>query len=245
MITFPELGAWGRLGNQLFEMAATIGCALEHREPYGFPRWAYEDQFGIRGCFYNTLPEGPAYREAHFYYTPIPHREGLRLYGFFQTERYFGKFAPRIRQLLTPRFTISRSTYLGVASIHVRRGDYLTKPDFHRVLPVEYYDRAAQALRPYGVGEFLVFSDDPGWCEEHLVRGRRGWRLAPQTNEVQHLAEMSACQFHIIANSAFSWWAAWLDPRTTKVVIAPTPWFGPAAPHNTRDLVPAAWRQVS
>ena len=244
MITFPELGNWGRLGNQLFQVAATVALAMEHGEGYGFPRWAYEGRFGIAGCFYDALPAGGVtHREGRFAWDPVPYRRNTALYGFFQSEKYFGTFAPLIRRLLTPRVTFVRSKYLGVASVHVRRGDYLDKPDCHPPLGVEYYETAAAACRRRGIKEFLVFTDDRPWCRANLT-GRAGWILAPAADEVVHLAEMAACEAHIIANSSFSWWGAWLDPRDQKLVVAPKEWFGPtlAPTHPTSDLVPARWK---
>jgi hypothetical protein len=244
VISYPDLGHFGRLGNQLFQMAATIALAMEHNESYGFPRWVYEGRFEIGGIFHDTLPDGPEYREKQFAWKPIPYEPGLRLHGYFQSERYFGKFVPIIRRLFTPRVTISRTPYRGVASVHVRRGDYLAKSEYHTNLTVDYYERAERKLRPH-IGEFIVFSDDPDWCEENLVQGRRGWRLAEPGDEVQHLAEMSGCEAHIIANSSFSWWGAWLDPNELKKVIAPKAWFGPAyADLEIYDLIPASWRLI-
>ena len=246
MITFPELGKWGRLGNQLFQIAATVGLAMEHGESYGFPRWAYESRFGIDGCFHDELlRRGPEHRERRFAWDPIRYQPGLKLYGFFQSPKYIGEFAPLIRRLLTPRVEFTRSKYLGVASVHVRRGDYLDKPDCHPPCDLEYYERAeAECLRK-GIAEFLVFTDDRAWCREHLVP-RRGWKLADDNNEVLHLAEMAACEAHVIANSSFSWWGAWLDPRSDKLVVAPRKWFGPelAPTHPTRDLVPQMWKVI-
>jgi hypothetical protein len=246
MITFPELGKWGRLGNQLFQMATTISLAMENGESYGFPRWPYESKFALSNCFHDQLPDGPEYREPRFSWDPIAHRMGLRLYGYFQSQQYFGKFAPLIRRLLSPRPTISRSKYLGIASVHVRRGDYLDKPDCHPPLPIEYYEKAARIMQRNGINEFLVFSDDPVWCRNNLTTGRRGWTMARHTNEVAHLAEMSACEAHIIANSSFSWWGAWLNPNTLKKVVAPKKWFGStlAPTHAVWDLIPPTWVQI-
>lgn len=244
MITFPELGRWGRLGNQLFQMAATMALAMEHGEVYAFPRWDYEGRFGISGCFYDRPPGGGVeYRERRFAWDPVPYRPGLRLYGYFQSEKYFGKFSPLIRRLLTPRLTVARTKYLGIASVHVRRGDYLEKADCHPPCGVDYYLRAEAECRRRGIAEFVVFSDDRAWCREHLA-GRRGWRMAAPADEVVHLSEMAACEAHVIANSSFSWWGAWLDPRAEKLVVAPKEWFGPtlAPTHPTRDLIPPKWR---
>lgn len=244
MITFPELGNWGRLGNQLFQMAATMSLAMEHSEVYGFPRWSYEGKFGIAGCFYDNAPRnGVEHRERRFAWDPVSHKSNLRLYGYFQSEKYFGKFAPLIRRLLTPRVEFTRPKYLGVASVHVRRGDYLDKPDCHPPCDLAYYERAEAECRRKGITEFLVFTDDRAWCREHLI-SQRGWKLADNNDEVLHLAEMAACEAHVIANSSFSWWGAWLDPRQEKLVVAPKKWFGPTLEptHPTRDLLPLRWK---
>lgn len=244
MITFPELGKWGRLGNQLFQMAATMALAMEHGDSYGFPRWGWEGRFGIAGCFYDRPPRGGAvYRERRFAWDPIIYKPETRLYGYFQSEKYFGKFAPLIRRMLTPRVTFVRAKYLGVASVHVRRGDYLDKPGCHPPLDVDYYMRAEAACRRKGVAEFLVFTDDRPWCRMHLAH-RKGWQMAPAADEVVHLSEMAACEAHVVANSSFSWWGAWLDPREQKFVVAPKGWFGPelAPTHPTRDLIPPRWK---
>lgn len=244
VITFPELGQWGRLGNQLFQMAATMALAMEHREVYGFPRWDYEGRFGVAGCFYDRPPRnGAECRERRFAWDPIPYKPETRLYGYFQSEKYFGEFAPLIRRLLTPRVEITRAKYLGVASVHVRRGDYLDKPDCHPPQQVDYYERAEAVCRRKGITEFLVFGDDRAWCRDHLA-GRKGWRMSEPGDEVAHLAEMAACEAHVVANSSFSWWGAWLDPRDEKFVVAPKAWFGPtlAPTHPTSDLIPPRWR---
>jgi len=130
--------------------------------------------------------------------------------------------------------------------VHVRRGDYLKKPDCHPVQPIAYYDKAEEFLRRNGISEFIVFSDDPVWCQEHLIPNRQGWRMATHGTAVDHLAEMSACEAHIIANSSLSWWGAWLNPNALKKVVAPKKWFGPtlASTHPTWDLIPATWTQV-
>lgn len=242
MIAYPDLGKLGRLGNHLFQIAATVGAALDHGDIYGFPRWQYEGAFPISGlgCFYDLLPAGPVYREKRFAYDQIPYEPNLRLYGFFQSERYFKRHADFIRKLLTPPGVPTRDGYDGVASLQVRRGDYFNFPDHHPILPMGYYRSAQDYLRTKGVKKFLVMSDDLAWCRDHFTASDE--QVILPLDPIDQFRLTLACEHHIMANSTFSWWTAWLDPNPEKVVIAPKLWFGPGYAHyGTEDLYAKGW----
>lgn len=245
MITYPELGKVGRLGNHLFQIAATIGCALDNGEEYGFPHWEYEKDFPLSGCFKDQLPDGPDYYQPRFQFDPIPYYPGLRLHGFFQSEQYFLTHESKIRKALTPLKAVSSNGLVehraGVASVHVRRGDYLQLQDKHPIQDMDYYKKAISKARDLGVKEFLVFSDDLSWCRA------QDWgascKVIDDMGAIDQLAQTIQCEHHILANSSFSWWGAWLAPKPTQVIIAPSKWFGVAhhAVFNTKDLFPAHW----
>jgi hypothetical protein len=237
VITFPALGTIGRLGNHLFQMAATIGLALEHHEEFGFPRWEYEGEFRIHGCFRDKLPEGPDYREPRYCYDPIPYQSGLRLQGFFQSEKYFIRYQGLVRDLLTPKICVEQKP--DTASVHVRRGDYLLLQDKHPVLGPEYYEAAVSRLQSLGISRFLVFSDDLPWCREYFTPPV--FEVIRDLSPIDQLALTIGCGHHIMANSTFSWWGAWLDPKPGKIVIAPKRWFGPAVERDTKDQIPESW----
>lgn len=240
MITFPELGIATRLGNHLFQMAATISLALENGETYGFPRWVHEGDFPVPACFHDRLPEGPDYREPAFSYTPIPYRPGLRLHGYFQSERYFKNYEDLIRQLFTPLRMPSRAQFADTASLQVRREGYLLLPNHHPVLPMDYYDRAVDYLHGKGIRKFLVFSDDLDWCRTHFTKPY--FTVIPDMKAIDQFAWTISCKHHIMANSTFSWWSAWLNPNPDKIVVAPNLWFGPGYAHyDTKDLLPSGW----
>jgi hypothetical protein len=248
MIVFPELIKWGRLGNQLFEMATTIALAVDHNDSFGFNRtwqgteWPYFGRFPIDpGSFKEDLPPGPEYREPLFHYSPIPYQPSLRLFGYFFTERYFAHHASLIRALLTPYGVPPKNSYRKACSVHVRRGDYLHLQDQHPVLPMRYYERAGNLMQKRGVEKFLVFSDDPEWCRAAFGHP---FEVMPPASDTDHLAQMIACEHHIVANSTFSWWAAWLDPNPDKVVARPSRWFGPVYSHDEKDLWPSDWIRV-
>ena len=177
--------------------------------------------------------------------------------GYWQSERYFADVADRIRSdfsLEPAADTASRELEARIAevtsvSIHVRRGDYVANPktrQVHGVCGLDYYQRCIELLvsrvaRPH----FFLFSDDPTWTAKELrldypatlVSGRSGGE------EHEDLRLMSRCRHHIIANSSFSWWGAWLHPRTDKLVYAPRRWVTDERV-DTRDLLPEGWLAV-
>jgi hypothetical protein len=137
-------------------------------------------------------------------------------------------------------------------SVHVRRGDYVTDPAANRVHGTcgsEYYERAAELLCEQVTSpRFFVFSDDPEAARRELRMpgpaefidgnvGQRDW---------EDLRLMTSCRHHIIANSTFSWWGAWLAHHDEQVVAAPHAWFRPGAKpgHCVRDLIPQSWMLV-
>jgi hypothetical protein len=135
-------------------------------------------------------------------------------------------------------------------SLHVRRGDYVTDPSaaaVHGTCDLGYYRSAVEHVaRATGAQPVLfVFSDDPDWVaanldlpqEMHLVRNNDA------STNYEDLRLMSACRHHVIANSSFSWWGAWLDPRSDAITVAPRRWFAAGTP-DARDLVPERWARV-
>jgi hypothetical protein len=240
MISFSMLGDSGRLGNQLFRIAATVALASAHGDRYVFPPWEYEGVFNLHGCFSDCITWDCVWQEPAFHYQPIVYRPNMDLRGFFQSERYFGHCRNLIRSLLSPAICIP--TQRGVCGVHVRRGDYLSERALHPPLSLSYYRRA---MTLFPESSFLVFSDDIDWCR-FVFRGRR-FAFAPGNPDYVDLALMASCQDNIIANSSFSWWAAWLNDNPDKRIVAPLPtrWFGRRLDmHDTRDLVPREWMVV-
>jgi hypothetical protein len=181
-------------------------------------------------------------------------RAGGYLQGYWQSERYFSKHMATIRsdftfaQPLTGRNSeLVRAIRERVAvSVHVRRGDYVSNPKIrsvHGVCSPEYYFRAMERLRQaVPEARFFVFSDDPKWVTETLVPHCRDLVLVEHNrgdNSFNDMRLMSVCRHHIIANSSFSWWGAWLNPNPDKIVIAPSQWFVNGT--DTRDLLPQSW----
>jgi hypothetical protein len=182
--------------------------------------------------------------------------EKCYLMGNWQSERYFSQVAETIRRDLSFKTHLTgRNNELlklmaknEVVSLHVRRGDIASNPAslaIHGLCSLEYYRRAieyvtARVAKP----EFVIFSDDMTWVREnlsidypcHYVDHNKGF----ESYNDMHL--MSLCDHHIIANSSFSWWGAWLNPKGDKIVVAPQQWF--LANYDSSDIVPSSWIQI-
>jgi hypothetical protein len=158
------------------------------------------------------------------------------LVGYWQTYPMVEAVAAQLRAELTLREP-ARGKNLevlqqiagsaGPVSLHIRRGDYTLAAEGNIALPVDYYLRASRVIRErMDNPTFFVFSDDIGFAKEHLPREIRGVFIDHNDSFHAHedLRLMSSCRHHIIANSSLSWWAAWLNPRSDKMVLAPRHW---------------------
>lgn len=246
--------------HQGFELARVFECApgiANQKDIRGILGWRASST--VRKWL--MQPCGTVFRgyhfvvEPHFHYWPeikkVP--RDCYLTGYWQSEKYFLDVASVIRADFTFKSSlVNRNAALAeqigqvnAVSLHVRRGDYAKNPKTnatHGLCSLEYYRAAIRYIfekvkQPY----FFIFSDDMDWVKEHLkidapcqyVDNNHG---AESYNDM-HL--MSLCRNHIIANSSFSWWGAWLNQNQDKIVVAPKKWF--ASDKNINDLFPAGW----
>lgn len=239
-ITFSELGKKGRLGNILFQVAATIALALRNNDDYVFPNtWPDKKFFNIPlDKFVDKVYFSSKYDELYYHYSPIPYCPNLNWEGYGQSYLYFNDFKNQIKQLLTPNIKIEKQDY---TSIHVRRTDYLTHKNCYQLLTREnYYDRA---MGKSNGKNFLIFSDDINYCK-NIFTGNE-FTFAEGNNAATDLAlQLNCTGGNIIANSSFSWWGAYLNEINN--VIAPDIWFGSelAPTHNTKDLYLPNWIRI-
>jgi hypothetical protein len=128
-------------------------------------------------------------------------------------------------------------------SLHVRRGDYTLAAEGKIALPLSYYASAiAYCQARLEDPTFFVFSDDMEFARANLPGNPRAVFVDHNDDASSHedLRLMSACRHHIIANSSFSWWGAWLNPRADKIVYAPKYWLLNRDSYFP-DLFPASW----
>ncbi len=198
---------------------------------------------------------GAVFEERSFGYDPrIRTVEGdCYLRGYFQSWRYLDAYAQEVRKAFDPFAGASDrardlSAELGAGSlaIHVRAGDFLKDPKtnaVHGVLPAEYYRSAlsrVRASRP--VSRIFVFSDNLPVART-LLADEPDVTFVEGFSAHDDLYLMSRADSHIIANSTFSYWSAWLDARPDAFVIAPHAWFTEEELKKTSiaDLYPPSW----
>ena len=128
--------------------------------------------------------------------------------------------------------------------LHVRRGDYLALQNFHPVQSDEYYKKALELTKPENL---LVFSDDIDWVKSNLLLDEASVFINHNKGNESYndMRLMSLCKHHVIANSSFSWWGAYLNSHTKKIVLYPSVWFGEIVKHDTKDLCPPDWIKIN
>jgi len=171
--------------------------------------------------------------------------------GLWHTEKYFASIASTIRSELQVKSAATNENAAMLAEIastdsvavHVRHGDNVTVEKAHGALPVSYYQQASQRLQQcVSNPRYYVFSDDPTWAKANLAFLGEAVFVSHNGDEKNHedLRLMSACKHHIVGNSTFSWWGAWLGEKEGQLVYAPRQ-YHVAATYTYPDYYPANW----
>jgi len=267
----------GGLGNQLFQVFATIAYCIRYRRKFifvysekicvGVERDAYWDTFLMHIC---TNREGgpttqelcslPLYMEKDFQYHAIPEwcsDFSFQLRGYFQSYLYFSEERARIFKMIRlseqKKNVLQEYSELFVPgkmhiSMHFRLGDYKYKQEFHPVLRFSYYFNALQHMQNYLCMDkvrvlYFCEKEDNDDVEEKIKNLSFPFEFVKVDDSIsdwKQLLLMSLCDHHIIANSTFSWWGAYLN-ETNKMVCYPSVWFGPRLSHDVKHLFPASW----
>lgn len=174
--------------------------------------------------------------------------------GYWQSEKYFKDIASIVRsefQVVSlpngeNKTMLSAIQEQNSIAVHVRRGDYVQDPranTFHGTPSILYYEQAARfVMQKIVQSVFYVFSDDLSWVRDNIRFPAQTVYVGQNNTETgfEDLRLMSSCKHHIIANSTFSWWGAWLGEHEGQIVIAPKTWFNDPT-QDSRDLVPKRW----
>lgn len=175
--------------------------------------------------------------------------DGFNFFGYWQHPRYFAEVLPQLKQEFTVQEKFYTEQYLKLkkkikignsTSLHVRRGDYI-QINGHHLLTAEYYTKALE----YAEGNVYVFSDDIPWCKIQFI-GKQF--VFVEIEDFLSFELMRLCKNNIIANSTFSWWAAYLNDNPKKIVVTPDQWriSKQAQESVSNDILrPAGWEVIS
>jgi hypothetical protein len=263
----PAFEAHNRYGLDCFNISEQFATEDEIARVRGFSltrteRWSVALARAFRFYRYaeQMTPKGHWHRQTDFKpyaeFSALP--DHTYLDGMWQSEGFFDRIAEVIRLHFSFRYPASAAVNqiagqirsVPSVAIHFRRGDYVRNAHFNRemgVLNLAYYQRAAAHMRErFPTATFFIFSDDIEAVEKDFrPPGAHTFvRATPTWNSFDHLRLMSFCQHAIIANSTFSWWAAWLNAYPAKTIIAPDPWFSKSE-HDGSAVVPASWNRFS
>ena len=247
---FNRLGSFGRHGNQMFQVASIYGIAKKtgHTAHANLNDSTLKDCFEMNGVVDEIIHPDGVYPENGFSFNEqtftFSNDVSIDCMGYFQTEKYFKHCENDIRTMFTFKEDIRhRAGELlpeGVSvSLHIRKTDYTQLQEYHYNQTDEYYQEAFSKMCHY-FGDAIIpviFSDDVEWCKSNMK-----W-LPENTVYMENdlnvdLCVMSWCNAHIIANSSFSWWGAYLGGGKT---IAPKNWFGPKGPQDWDDIYRDGW----
>lgn len=237
----------GRLGNQMFQIAAATALATKYNDEVAYPEWSYAKYF--KGDFTPKTSAINSVNESPFHYVDIPYSENMAICGYFQSERYFENCKKKIRKMYEMNMDPSLCELAGFKpecrqiAIHVRRGDYINYPNHHPLITMDYYNAGIAKLTLDNINyQLVIFSDDIHWCKEAF---KDYDCIYPENNDIESFYLMTQCHDFVIANSSFSWWGAYLSSWADKRVICPKQWFGPAYAHfNTNDLYCKDWIKI-
>lgn len=155
-------------------------------------------------------------------------RKGLIPDVYVQDDRFFAPFQNEIRELYGASYEDTQP--LDYVSVHVRRGDYVNNDFYVDLFKDGYYERA---MAEFPGEKFMVFSDDIEWCKKQDIF--KDCEFSDEKDEVKDMNKMIACKAHIICNSSYSWWAAYISGKRT---IAPKKWYTLASPHDKEQPIP-------
>ena len=202
-------------------------------------------------------------------YTMIPYSDrNIILFGYFQSYRYFEHIKNDIPALLKLnyyknivqlKFNFNNSVYI---SLHFRIGDYKKAgSDTHPILPLQYYINALNYIigkitnddSMYNKISVLCFGEkqdtiqiNKNICLLKINFPNITFKLCDvELEDYEEMILMSCCNHNIIANSTFSWWGAYLNRNTSKMVTYPNIWFGKNIKTSTADLFPTDWHCIS
>ncbi len=259
--SYISCNVMGQLGNQLFQIATTLAYAWDYNAFPIFPELNYQgwnrpynrDHIFFRLAIPSTFPPHMFRVEEQYIGSTeqIPYQPNMVLDGYFQYWKRFHHHRDSLLEILKPS-----SFYL--TEIQQKYGDLLSHPKtvsihvrtsckrkhveegFH-FIGMNYYQQAAKLFPDDSL--FVVFSDRIDWCKHHF-EFCKNVVFIEGNDHIMDLFLMSMMKHHIIGNSTFSWWGAYLNTNPEKTVVAPYPWnhlYSEPFPAHKKEFFPPDW----
>jgi hypothetical protein len=219
----------------------------------------YNSRFAV---FFRKLINKIKKIDAYAYYPSFLKSKGSYYEGYWINQKYFLDYKEIIQkelslkdkysqaaQKIADEIVADKAQNVAPVSLHIRRGDFVSNPHsaFNGVLGVPHYLKAVETLTgklPNIALHIFVFSDDIAWAKENLkLPCAITFVSNPSIHDYEEINLMSLCSHHIIANSTFSWWGAWLCTNPGKIVIAPYQWLKERTAEEL-DLLPSDWLKI-
>jgi hypothetical protein len=247
-ITFKNIAISGDLGSQVMQYWSLLAVAKKNNLEIIFPESVIKKGWGFKFCELLEIPI--ILKPDEFFKDFIPLKMDTKLLKdpkmfnldpnknynvdelFFLYHYWYPDYSEYIDNINWNNkyykeayniFETFRKSNKELVSIHVRRGDYLL-PQHHHFCKLDnsYYEKALQYfINDIEKYHFLIFSNDIEWCKENLIEGEMV-TFMPQRIDYIDLILMSMCDHNIIANSTYSWCAAYKNNNKNKIVVCPT-----------------------
>ena len=265
MALAKRLGA--QLQFELYKFRASSAQTLPYElAPFNLPAtlcdttdWRFKPEAGLYR-WWKRLTAGSngeyrLWRQPGHHFDPEFERLSGNVYlkGYFQSWRYFDNIAAEVRRAfdLKPVISAAGRAHAAAAAaagersvaVHLRRGDYTQHTQRFALLQKDYYERALRLIgRAVGRPQYFVVSDDLA-AARALFSDRPDTTFASGGTVFDDMHLIASCHHHVIANSSFSWWGAFLSPWEDGLTVAPRTWFASEVALHTHmdDTYPIGW----
>lgn len=252
MISFKDLGSYGRLGNQLFQYAFLRSKAEKLQTQFYCPEWIGDSIFML-----NDVNNKVPCFEAHLNYMEFGNgfdkksleiKDDTNIAGYFQSDMYFKRedvmkwfsFNETMFKDVTKKY--SYIDFANSTGIHIRLGDYATPQLVFYTPRPEYFKKALQFIDKKN--KVLVFSDDTKKAKKYLKGICDDFVFIENNKDYEDFYLMTKCRNLVCSSSSFSWWAGYLNVYSDKKIIVPKFWFLPGCGVVNNDIFVEGWTKI-
>ena len=246
----------GGLGNQMFQYAFGLSMALERNEKLYVDTFSYVrdrkrryelgkldvnvkkiniiKQLKYNLCIFMDVDKNKEIEYENIIFIKQEFKDEKEYYfGCWQNVAYFKGIKPQLKNMYTYqcqkeglRKIANRMVQTDSVAIHVRHGDYEQLDRVYAILDIQYYMDAMEYIRNHiELPQYYIFSDDIIWCKDKF-NGIHNLYFIQGNSTIEDYWLMLQCKHHVIANSTYSWWPAWLSCENEwSINIAPQYWF--------------------